>query len=91
MPKLKTGHVSPTAEEDAAIRAGVAADPDTFEPTDEQFLKLRPIGRGRPKLAAAKEAIKLRIDPDVLAWFRATGPGWQSRLNDALRRAAGLG
>ena len=46
------------------------------------------IRRGRPPQGAApKEAIKLRIDPDVLAHFRATGPGWQTRINEALRRA----
>jgi len=48
----------------------------------------RPIGR--PKKAAAKEAVNIRLDPDVLAHFRATGPGWQSRINEALRKAAGL-
>jgi uncharacterized protein (DUF4415 family) len=48
------------------------------------------IRRGRPPSEHPKEAIKLRIDPDVLAYFRATGPGWQTRINDALRRAAKL-
>ena len=45
---------------------------------------------GRPKKAAPKEAVNIRLDTDVLAYFRATGPGWQSRINGALRRAAGL-
>lgn len=45
---------------------------------------------GRPKAAAPKEAISLRLDPDVLAFFRATGPGWQTRINDALRKVAKL-
>lgn len=45
---------------------------------------------GRPMAAAPKEAISLRLDPDVLAHFRATGPGWQSRINDALRKVAKL-
>lgn len=45
---------------------------------------------GRPKAAAPKEAISLRLDPDVLSHFRATGPGWQSRINAALRKAAKL-
>ena len=46
--------------------------------------------RGRPPSAAPKEAIKLRLDPDVLAYFRGLGPGWQTRINEALRRAAKL-
>ena len=45
---------------------------------------------GRPKKAAPKEAVSIRLDPDVLAHFRATGPRWQSRINAALRRAVGL-
>jgi len=41
---------------------------------------------GRPK-GASKEQVTLRIDHDILARFRATGAGWQSRINEALRRA----
>ena len=45
---------------------------------------------GRPKKVAPKQAVNIRLDPDVLARFRADGPGWQSRINAALRKAAGL-
>jgi uncharacterized protein (DUF4415 family) len=45
---------------------------------------------GRPKKEGPKEAVSIRLDADVLAYFRATGPGWRSRINAALRRAAGL-
>jgi uncharacterized protein (DUF4415 family) len=38
----------------------------------------------------AKRQVMLRLDPDVIDKFRATGAGWQSRINDALRKAAGL-
>jgi uncharacterized protein (DUF4415 family) len=40
-------------------------------------------------IPGVKEQVTLRIDQDVLEYFRATGPGWQDRINDALRRAAG--
>jgi hypothetical protein len=49
------------------------------------------IRRGRPKSEAPKQVTSIRLDPDVLAHYRATGPGWQSRINQALRKAAGLG
>jgi len=49
------------------------------------------VRRGRPKSTAPKEAVSLRLDPDVLEHFRATGPGWQSRINAALRKVAKLG
>ena len=45
------------------------------------------LGRGRPKLEAPKKAVSLRLDQDVLERLRLTGPGWQSRVNDILRRA----
>jgi uncharacterized protein (DUF4415 family) len=46
------------------------------------------VRRGRPKLDVTKKLVSLRIDQDVLQAFRDTGPGWQSKVNDALRKAA---
>jgi uncharacterized protein (DUF4415 family) len=45
---------------------------------------------GRPRSEAPKRPVNLRLDPDVLDHFKASGPGWQTRINDALRKAAGL-
>jgi uncharacterized protein (DUF4415 family) len=45
---------------------------------------------GRPKSANPKEHVNLRLDADVLAHFRATGAGWQGRINALLRKAARL-
>ena len=45
---------------------------------------------GRPRSPNPKQAIKLRLDADVLAHFRASGRGWQTRINAALRRIAKL-
>jgi uncharacterized protein (DUF4415 family) len=41
--------------------------------------------RGRPAGSGSKEQIAIRFDTDVLTAFRATGPGWQTRMNDALK------
>jgi len=41
--------------------------------------------RGRPKAEVTKTPIKLRIDPDIIEAFKASGRGWQTRMNDALR------
>jgi uncharacterized protein (DUF4415 family) len=58
---------------------------------------VRGIVRRGLKPQPAKEAISLRVDPEVLAWFRAQGPGWQTRMNavlhaykDAASRPRGL-
>jgi uncharacterized protein (DUF4415 family) len=48
------------------------------------------VQRGRPKADVTKVSTTIRLDPDVIAAFRAEGAGWQSRINDALRKAAGL-
>jgi uncharacterized protein (DUF4415 family) len=45
---------------------------------------------GKPSLPGVKEMVSLRIDRDVLDYFQADGPGWQNRINAALRKAAGL-
>lgn len=41
--------------------------------------------RGRPKLVVTKQQVSVRLDQDVLAGLRALGPGWQGRMNAALR------
>jgi uncharacterized protein (DUF4415 family) len=45
---------------------------------------------GRPRIENPKEAVKLRIDADVLVKFRESGPGWQTRINDILRAAVSV-
>jgi uncharacterized protein (DUF4415 family) len=46
--------------------------------------------RGRPKLENPKRQITLRLDSEVVDGFRETGPGWQGRINEALRKAMKL-
>jgi uncharacterized protein (DUF4415 family) len=46
------------------------------------------IRRGRPPLENPKEAVKLRLDHDILAAYRNIGSGWQTRINADLRKAA---
>jgi uncharacterized protein (DUF4415 family) len=75
-------------------------DPDEIpELTDEDFGRgvwhrggtPLPHGpRGRPKSGNPKRPVSLRLDPDVLAHFRRSGRGWQSRINAVLRKAAKL-
>jgi uncharacterized protein (DUF4415 family) len=43
----------------------------------------------RPAIPNAKETVSIRIDRDVLEHFQEDGPGWQDRINDALRKIAG--
>ncbi len=83
--KSKSGRVFelPTAKEESAIRAGVAEDPDTYELTDTEFRQLKRMGR--PPAATTKERVTMRLSRDVVARFRAAGPGWQTRIDAALK------
>jgi uncharacterized protein (DUF4415 family) len=82
-----------TPAEEAAIQRGIEADPDNPEWTAEDFAKARPFSEvmatrkrmGRPPKESPKEQVSIRYDADVLEAFRATGEGWQTRMNDALR------
>jgi uncharacterized protein (DUF4415 family) len=56
-------------------------------------LTTKPVENVSPKsnaVPAGKETVSLRLDRDVLEHFQDDGPGWQERINDALRKAAGL-
>ena len=90
-----------TDEEEAEIQRQIADDPDDFQITDEQvarggrsFEEVFPDlyasiqrSRGRPKAVSPKQAVSIRLDPDVIQKFRATGKGWQGRINDILKQA----
>lgn len=56
----------------------------------DQYVGKTLVRRGRPPKGDVKESTTIRLDAEVLAHFKATGPGWQTRINDALRRVAGL-
>lgn len=86
--------------DEAEIQAMIASDPDAPEATDEQLAAARPFveaypalagtmrrAAGRPKLEEPKVPVSIRLDAEVLRKWKATGPGWQSRINEALKTA----
>jgi len=83
--KSKSGRLFhlPDDEEEARIQAGIAQDPEAREVTEEELARMRPVGR--PKALVTKEAVSIRLSPEVLAYFRSTGRGWQTRLDAVLR------
>lgn len=73
------------------------SDPDDAPELTSEFFKSADLYegsklkvRGRPKAVAPKEPIKIRLDADVLAALRASGEGWQTRINDTLRASLHL-
>jgi uncharacterized protein (DUF4415 family) len=92
-----------TEKEEIALQKQIAADEDAQEASDVNLAQAKPFadafpdlmetirrGRGRPAVANPRKQISLRLDGDVIDKFKSTGKGWQGRLNDALRKAAGL-
>jgi uncharacterized protein (DUF4415 family) len=76
---------------------------DNPEWTEEDFKQARPFAevfpelaasiarnRGRPVAESPKKQVTLRLDADVVEKYRASGKGWQSRINEDLRKASGL-
>ncbi len=86
MPKLKPGTIIPTPEEDAAITAAAMSDPDAVPFTDAEWEQVKPlVRRGRPLGSGSKTQVTLRLDVEVVEKFRASGDGWQTRINDVLK------
>jgi len=84
----KRKFITPIPAEEAAINGGIAADSDTYALSNEEFKLLKPV-RGRPKgskAATTKVTLTMRVDAEVLEYFKAQGRGWQTRINDALKR-----
>jgi uncharacterized protein (DUF4415 family) len=92
-----------TDDQEDDIQRQIAIDPDNPEATDEELARARPFAdalpdlyasiqrsRGRPKVEHPKQRVTIRLDADVLDTYRAGGRNWQTRINDILRKAAGL-
>jgi uncharacterized protein (DUF4415 family) len=68
----------------------------TFERAEAAFkaLTTKPVESASPPktnvVPTGRETVSLKLDRDVLAHFQDDGPGWQERINEALRKAAGL-
>jgi uncharacterized protein (DUF4415 family) len=65
---------------DAQIRANIASDPDAAPELDAPWF-----AKAKLVLPENKQLTSLRLDPDVLAWFRSHGKGYQTRINAVLR------
>ena len=78
----------PTTEEDRAITAAAKSDPDALPFTPKQLssmVSMRAL-RGRPRSENKKLLVSVRYSPEVVAYFKSTGQGWQSRMDGVLRK-----
>jgi len=78
----------PTAAEDKAITAAARNDPDAQPLTPAQLDAMVPLRslRGRPKSDNKKLLVSVRYSPEVVAYFKSTGEGWQTRMDGVLRQ-----
>ena len=78
----------------SGLKSKLNPEDDAPEWTDEMFaaadvyLGGKLVRRGRPLGSGTKELVSLRLDKQALAAFKATGPGWQVRINETLMRSA---
>jgi uncharacterized protein (DUF4415 family) len=78
--------VMPSVAEDKAITAAAKSDPDAQPLTPTQLKAMVPLKalRGRPKSEKTKQLVSVRYSREVIEYFKSTGDGWQSRMNDVL-------
>lgn len=78
----------PSVEEDRAITAAAKSDPDAQPLTPKQLSAMVPLKtlRGRPKSENKKLLVSVRYSPEVVAYFKSTGEGWQSLMDSVLRK-----
>lgn len=78
----------PSTAEDRRINAAAKADPDAQPMTAAQLKAMVPLRsvRGRPKSENRKLLVSVRYSPEVIAYFKSTGEGWQSRMDGVLRQ-----
>ena len=76
----------PTLAEDRAITAAAKADPDAQPLTAKQLKAMVPLRalRGRPKSENTKLLLSVRYTREVVEYFKSTGEGWQSRMDEVL-------
>jgi len=86
-PSKKLSLKMPTLEEDQEITAAAESDPDALPLTDEQMNAMVPIRVlcGLPKLPNKKQLVSIRYSPEVIDYFRASGAGWQARMDAVLK------
>ena len=79
--------VMPTVQEDKVILAAARSDPDAQPLTAKQLKEMVPLRKvlGRPKSERRKVLLSVRYSPEVIAFFKSTGEGWQSRMDGVLR------
>jgi uncharacterized protein (DUF4415 family) len=77
----------PTVAEDRIITSAAKSDPDALPLTPRQLKAMVPLRalRGRPKSDNPKQLVSVRYSQEVLAYFKSTGEGWQSRMDGVLR------
>ena len=87
-PSKRIAVMAPSVAQDKRITAAAKSDPDARPLTTAQLKAMIPMRalRGRPKSANPKQLVSVRYSPEVLEYFKATGEGWQSRMDSVLRQ-----
>ena len=86
--------IKPTEQENRWINKGIATDTDTFEASDSDFANMQRVAKAHPHIPrrvrgpqkkATKQSTTIRLDVDVLEFFKTHGTGWQTEINAVLQ------
>ena len=75
-----------TAREEAKWSTGVLVNGGGYEAVRKALAEKRKPGQRGPQVAPTKQLVSVRYSPEVLAFFKGSGPGWQSRMDEALKQ-----
>ena len=75
-----------TAREEARWSTGVLVSGGGYQAVRQALAAKRKPGQRGPQVAPTKQLVSVRYSPEVLAFFKASGAGWQSRMDDALKQ-----
>ncbi|MEA3466556.1 MAG: BrnA antitoxin family protein [Thermodesulfobacteriota bacterium] len=86
--------IKPSDQEDLRINKGIAADTDTFEASDSDFANMQRVAKAHPHIPrrvrgsqkkTTKQSTTIRMNAEVLAFFKSHGTGWQAEINAVLQ------
>ena len=75
-----------TAREQAQWTTGVLVNGGGYQAVRQALAEKRRPGQRGPQVAPTKQLVSVRYSPEVLAFFKGSGPGWQSRMDEALKQ-----
>ncbi len=76
--------IPPTEQEDRFITKAALSDPDNLPLSDNELLAMHPVKTRGPQKSPTKIPVSIRLNPNVVSFFKSQGKGWQTKINTIL-------